>query len=596
MDKSIHLQSLRGLAVALVVLFHLGFTQFQNGWVGVDIFFVVSGFLMWKLYRHPILNGKYLDFYIRRFRRLLPALCVLLIFSNFIFFFRLLPYERGLLIREVVAANLFASNINYWMGDQYFSNGSFRPLLNLWSIALEIQFYLLFPLIVRFVKFSRARFICILILSFFAFIFLFVVSPETNFFLLPGRLWEFLVGMLVAAVSQVRPMLRPNYIKISFACATFLTLTLGQAFSRNQTIFFQMGSVCLFALLIRASWNATEKNFMVTGLSKLGDVSYSVYLIHFPLLAFLTYQPFLGNQGEIRGYREVLLFFSLLGFLSWLLNNFVEDSFFFRKNFVAIWASSLSLSFLFFCLQPFTLSIGFNSKELAVSSALTDRGEFRCGLLLRLPLNNDPSKTCLLKNSSPGYQKVLLIGNSHADAMKEALVEALPNKSIYLLNENNPLSSWNLETYIRAINQLRPTSVVLHSSAGSTNFEALEDLLRFTKSLGIFFIVVDSIPTPGFDVPSKAFGLLRANKPITDFKDSSFTIESYIRENKVELESLSRMASKREILKIPVVDLFCNPYCQIVEAQTLKPLYFDGGHLTRTGASKLVSRIKLAVM
>jgi peptidoglycan/LPS O-acetylase OafA/YrhL len=595
MNKSNQLQSLRGIAVALVVLFHMGFSQFHNGWIGVDIFFVISGFLMWELYRNPILKGNYADFYIRRLKRLLPAISVLLIISNFFFFFRFLPYERGLLTSEIATASIFASNVNYWMGDQYFSNGSLRPLLNLWSIALEIQFYLLFPFLVRFIKSSKARFVFLFTLSFLTFILLSVVSPQTNFFLLPGRLWEFLMGVLVAAFVRVNIKYRPSFILLFLVGLAFLAFTLGLSLNRNQYIAFQIGTVCIFALLIWASWTATNKNIVFSALSKLGNYSYSIYLIHFPLLVFIAYQPFLGNPSGIRGYRDLLLFVSLLAVLSWLSKHYLEDSVFFRRNFIKVWGVSLSFSILLLFLQPLMLTIGFSNKEVAVSNASTDRGEFRCGLLLRLPLFSEPSKTCLLDNSLGGSKKVLLIGNSHANAIKEAVVEALPTKSVYLLNENSPLNSSTLETYKVAISELLPTVVILHSSSGTTDLKVLEDLLKFTKNLNIEFIVIDSVPTPGFDVPSTAYRLLQADRDLNNFKDSNFTIQSYRSKNRNELDLLSRLASNKEILRISVADLFCNPFCQIVDSQSLKPLYFDSEHLTKTGASKLISRINTAV-
>jgi peptidoglycan/LPS O-acetylase OafA/YrhL len=594
-SKSIQLQSLRGIAVLLVVLFHMGLSAFHNGWVGVDIFFVISGFLMWVLYRNPILNGRSAYFYTRRLRRLLPALSVLLIFSNFIFFFRFLPHERHLLVSESFAANIFASNINYWMGDQYFSNGSLRPLLNLWSIALEIQFYLLFPLVVYIVKNSKIRLLFLLTASFATFLFLSFASTQSSFFLLPGRLWEFSMGMLAGVITQVKLKHRPNFGFILVISLAFLAFTLGLSLDRTQTIAFQVVTVCIFSLLVWSAWSAQDSNILLAVLGKLGDYSYSIYLIHFPLIVLIAYQPFLGNPTGIRGYRNLLLFSSCLVLLSWLSKRYVEDSDFFKRNFIRVWGVSLSFSVLLLFLQPLTLSLGFSSKEIAVSNASKDRGDFRCGLLLRLPLFSDPSKTCLLAESPKALQRVLLIGNSHANAIKEAVVKALPKKSVYLLNENNPLSYINLKTYEEAIGNLRPETVILHSSSGSTNLEALESLVRFTSSQGIKFVVINPVPTPGFDVPSKAYSLLATKRPVVVFADANFTLSTYDSGNKVELDFIARMASTGEVIQIPLADLFCKPYCQIVDSRSFKPLYFDSTHLTKTGASKLVSRIRDAL-
>jgi hypothetical protein len=302
-----------------------------------------------------------------------------------------------------------------------------------------------------------------------------------------------------------------------------------------------------------------------------------------------------GNPKGIYGYRNLFLFGASLIFLSWLSKRYIEDSNFLKRNFVRLWGVSLSLSVIMLLLQPITLSVGFNSSQLAVSDASRDRGDFRCGLLLRVPLLNDPSKTCLLANSTAGLQKVLLIGNSHANAIKEAVAEALPSKSVYLLNENNPLSSLNLKTYEAAIMNLRPKTVILHSSAGSTSRKALDRLVRFAKGQNIEFVVIDPAPTPGFDVPSRAFDLLEDRQALVNYMDAKFTLETYMVNNKAELDFLSQLTSARKIIQVPIVDLLCNPYCQIVDSRSLKPLYFDSEHVTKTGASKLISRIKTAL-
>ena len=126
----------------------MGFNAFRNGWIGVDIFFVISGFLMWHLYVDQIMNREITGFYIKRLKRLLPALSVSILISGLAFIPRLPIGQRNSLIDELSAASLGLSNIYYWLIDQHSSNSELRPLITLWSISLELQFYLLFPIIV----------------------------------------------------------------------------------------------------------------------------------------------------------------------------------------------------------------------------------------------------------------------------------------------------------------------------------------------------------------------------------------------------------------------------------------------------------------
>jgi peptidoglycan/LPS O-acetylase OafA/YrhL len=594
-NKSIPLQSLRGIAVSLVVLYHMGFTSFHNGWIGVDLFFVISGFLMWELYRNSILRGDIKDFYARRFRRLLPALSILLVFSSVLFFVIFLPHERRIFANEVLSANFFGSNIHYWMGDQYFSNGSLRPLLNLWSISLEIQFYLLFPLIVFFIKASKARFLFLMLLSFLSFLVLSVVSPQTNFFLLPGRLWEFMMGIAVGIVIRRRFAYKPNFTLTLVFGIVLLVTSLGVSLDRVETVVFQVTSVFLFSILIWVGWSSHEKNILLNALGKLGDYSYSVYLIHFPLIVAVGYTPFLGNPNGVESERGLLIFLSTLFLLSLASRRFVEESRFARRNFLKIWGVSLSLSVIMLGLQPVISSIGYSKEELVVSNASRDRGDFRCGFVLRLPFLNDPAKTCLLADSPENLGRVLLVGDSHANAIKEAVVEALPMKSVYLLNENNALSSFNLRVYKSAVVNLRPEIVIIHSSAGHNSRFSLGPFVKFARDQNIRILVIDPVPIPGFDVPTRAFALLNQKEFLMSFSDENFRLESYLANNEAELKFLSQLATAGEIDRISVADLFCNPYCQIVDRQTLRPLYFDYGHLTKTGASRLLPRIAAAI-
>ena len=164
----------------MVVLFHMGFYPFRNGWIGVDIFFVISGFLMWHLYVDHIMNRKLIGFYTKRLKRLLPALSISILLSGLAFIPRLPASQRTSIIEELSAASLGLSNIYYWLIDQHSSNSELRPLIALWSISLELQFYLIFPFIVFFVKKSTRKLFCLLCINFIVFLVLFFQKTLTN--------------------------------------------------------------------------------------------------------------------------------------------------------------------------------------------------------------------------------------------------------------------------------------------------------------------------------------------------------------------------------------------------------------------------------
>jgi peptidoglycan/LPS O-acetylase OafA/YrhL len=592
MVKSINLQALRGISVVLVVLFHVGAPFFTNGWIGVDIFFVISGFLMWHLYADRISEGQVREFYVKRLRRLLPALSVLILFSSLIFYFILLPNERHLFINEIFSASFAFSNLYYWAEVQYFSSSQLRPLLNLWSIALELQFYLIFPILVILLKKSTLRFISILLLSFATFIGLGLYSFQTSFFTLPGRLWEFLLGMLVAHLkpSQIRVSTRFWMFKY-FLVAVVLLSTLVPEDDKFK-ILVQIVVAFFSALYIMLGFNGISTGVLVRSLSKIGDYSYSIYLIHFPLFILLGYSEFRGNPIKFESILSAVLFFSVLILASWLMKEFVEDSKFLRKNFLKMSFVTLFLATTMLASKDELIKFGYSDDEVNIASATLDRGEFRCGFLARFPILNSPNRTCLISSAGNTESKFLLVGNSHADSIKEAVVAALPGKQVFLLNQNDPIREDTYNSYITGVAELKPEIVILHNSSGNVDLYYLQKFVTYLSNIGIRVVIIEPVPSPGLNVPRFAWSLKKAGIDLSKFAKDGFDLETYYASKTKELSLLTSLSINHGVTLIPVADLFCDPSCQIVDKVSLKPLYFDSGHLTLTGAGILVNRLK----
>lgn len=593
MVKNPLIQSLRGLSVTLVVLFHIGIPVFRNGWVGVDIFFVISGFLMWKIYEGSILEGNISHFYSKRLQRLIPGLVVTLIISGIAFWFRSLPFERRDLVRELFGSITSTSNILYWSGDQYFSNGAFRPLLNMWSIACEIQFYLLFPLFIFWIRRDTKRFVLLLSASFLAAFTLNLLNAPSCFFLLPGRVWEFLIGGLAANYSGALFASKFNIRKpvILFLGATSLWL-LAQGMSNLGQFCFRTLVVILTAQLLTFPVNQLPKFLVSRPLILIGNYSYSIYLVHFPLICFIGYKPFMGNIALVDDAFLIFLFIPILALASWFLKCFVEDSIFMRSNKIYIHLVGFALILILASSQPKIGNFGYTTAEVSVSNAMVDRDPFRCGFLLRMAFTNQPYKSCNISKRPVSAGKVLLVGNSHADSIKAAVAESIPDYDLYLLNENNSLRTDTLMTYIRGVQWINPKYVILHSSPGSTDLDTLEKFAQYLKSQNISLTVIAPIPQPPVNVPQYLYNHLGEDLSINFFTFPEFSIDSYLAQNKVELDSLKRLSSELNTRVIDTVDLYCLPLCQIVRKEGMKPLYFDTSHLTKTGASLLINRIQ----
>ncbi|MFJ1231419.1 acyltransferase family protein, partial [Yersinia proxima] len=222
------LDGLRAIAVLAVVFYHaklsiLGYELFKGGFFGVDIFFVLSGFLITSIIFSDLESDKFSirEFFLRRAKRILPALIFILIVTSFFAYRFLLPDSLVVYAKTLLSALFFVSNFYFFDEDTYVSDSSeYKPLLHTWSLSVEWQFYLIFPflcvLAFRYFKCNKWIFIvCLLLLSLLLAQFLSFWQPNFSFYLLPTRMWELLAGSIVAILLMENKIrLKDNYTKI----------------------------------------------------------------------------------------------------------------------------------------------------------------------------------------------------------------------------------------------------------------------------------------------------------------------------------------------------------------------------------------------
>ena len=205
MEYRKEIDGLRAVAVLPVILFHAGFTTFSGGFVGVDIFFVISGYLITTLIVDEMDKGSFslLNFYERRARRILPSLFFVMLFTLPFAWFWMLPQELISFSQSLSAVPLFASNILFWRTSGYFDTASeLKPLLHTWSLAVEEQYYFLFPLFLLSAwklgkKFIISLLIIVAIMSVVAAQWGSTTYPSFTFYVLPTRAFEILIGALI---------------------------------------------------------------------------------------------------------------------------------------------------------------------------------------------------------------------------------------------------------------------------------------------------------------------------------------------------------------------------------------------------------------
>ena len=292
---------MRALAVVLVVLNHVGL-GFAGGYVGVDVFFVISGYLITGIVWRELLAGSFSfgGFYERRARRILPAFGVTALVTLAAGWYLLLPYEYKLLGRSVVAASLGFSNIIFWGESGYFDMAAAeKPFLHTWSLGVEEQFYLVLPgLMFVLFRLGLGRwlpgvFVGLFMASLGLSVWLLESQPGFTFYWLPTRAWELLAGSLLALAPMWRVEKR---IWREILAVLGLGLIVGPAlFYGKETAFPGMAAMApvLGAVLLIGGGSAGGS--LVRAMLEwrpvvfVGVISYSLYLVHWPMMAFANY-------------------------------------------------------------------------------------------------------------------------------------------------------------------------------------------------------------------------------------------------------------------------------------------------------------------
>jgi peptidoglycan/LPS O-acetylase OafA/YrhL len=332
------IDGLRALAVLPVIFFHAGFELLEGGFVGVDVFFVISGYLITAILYREIQGGTFTlaRFYERRIRRLYPALTLVTFACLPFAWLWLLPSDFRQFLHSMAAIQVFASNIYFWQEMGYFSTAAeLTPLLHTWSLAVEEQFYVVFPLALILLRSVRRHLLMVLIgLALAASLMLAehwsTRHPEAAFFLLPTRAWELLTGsMLALLMERWRPA--RNALSEILALAGVAMILFAIFTFHNRTPF--PGFLALLpvggtALVIAFAQRDTlvARFLSLRPLIFIGLLSYSAYLWHQPLFAF-TRIRFHSSMG-VPLYLLLIILTFVLAYLSW---RFVETPF--RKGF-----------------------------------------------------------------------------------------------------------------------------------------------------------------------------------------------------------------------------------------------------------------------
>jgi len=289
------IQGLRALAVISVVFFHVQLPFLSGGFVGVDIFFVISGFVITLIIKKEMLNGNFSmrTFFVRRLWRIFPALLATVLITTLIFLPFLPSSVDDNFLKSSVASTFGVANIYFYFTLDYFSSGISNPLLHIWSLGVEEQFYLLFPLLLIVSNFYRKNTVytlgIIFILSLIASIITTFADQSAAFYLPWYRAWEFIGGALIAwSGLQCRTKYKAKFLSwfglISLICViSFYNKSF--IFPGPGALLPVIGTMCL---LVTTGTDTFVNSLLRTRLmTHIGNMSYSMYLVHWPLICLV---------------------------------------------------------------------------------------------------------------------------------------------------------------------------------------------------------------------------------------------------------------------------------------------------------------------
>jgi peptidoglycan/LPS O-acetylase OafA/YrhL len=330
------INGLRAIAVIAVVLFHFNAAWMPGGFAGVDVFFVISGFLMTGIIFRGIEQEKFsiFKFYVARANRIIPALAVLCLVLFVFGWFYLTPLEYKTLGKHAASSIVFFSNVLYWKESSYFAVASHEKwLLHTWSLSVEWQFYIIYPLVlVAMRKFMSVNVMKTVVLtgSVLGFILCVIVTykwPNPTYYLLHSRAWEMMIGGVAYLYPFTLNEKRKKLVEclgLAMIVGTYFLITKETPWPGYLSIFPVLGSF----LLIQAQRNDSFITSNVIS-QKLGTWSYSIYLWHWPLVVAIYYY----SLSDIFIYLGIALSV-LLGFMS---NKYIEKIKF-RNNFVGLFS------------------------------------------------------------------------------------------------------------------------------------------------------------------------------------------------------------------------------------------------------------------
>ena len=545
---------LRAVAVLSVIAFHISKSALPGGYFGVDIFFVLSGYLITSIIWREIALGEFsiVRFYDRRIRRIAPALLLVLFASIVGAVVLLLPVDLIGYSKSLLATVAFVANVYFWRDTDYFSRlADEKPLLHMWSLGVEEQFYVIFPLLLVFIaRYARknvATWTTVIVLaSLLCSAFLVRIGGALPaFYLLPPRAWELGIGALIVFLPAggARPLSLAGVLSIAGTGLVAFGLIAGPIAASPwlpEAVPVTAGTAFLV-------WSGSHGGHRVARclswrpLVFIGLISYSLYLWHWPVIVLLKY--YLVRDLRMLDIGAALVLMTACAALSW---RYVERPFrssampIVRVRYAALAGSvaALAIGVLIIAAQGFPSRL--NPAAARINAAVGTN--YRCAVSDYLYLSQ--SRACVLELPSrdPKDADVVLLGNSHAQMYAPVIKEVLRGLSLHglLVPANGCLPTYQMNISpaclelanrnIDAVVALQRARVVIVGTTWSDQVAGLNGAAQSDRANGLIVgldrtidrllaagksvVLIGPIPTPDWDVASIVSRDLAFGRPV----------------------------------------------------------------------------------
>lgn len=604
------IDGLRALAILPVLFFHAHVPGFSGGYVGVDIFFVISGYLITGIIARDVDDGRFslLRFYERRFRRIMPALALMILAVLGLAAWLYLPGDLEGVPKSALAATLFVSNLWFFTDTGYFAGGAdVKPLLQTWSLAVEEQYYIGFPillmLLARFGTRVRAGVVAAIAVT--SLTLCIVMQRDTTgfaFYLLPTRAWELLAGALLAL--GVVPAIQARWLREAVAWAGLLAIGGAVFLYDRNTLFPGVAALApvlgAMALLHCAPGTIAGRTLALPPLVGIGLISYSLYLWHWPLIVFTEYATDLPLSG---GTQVAVIAASLA--IAWLSWRFVEQPFrdsarmpprtIFRFTGAAM-ALLCALSLALLAMGPWPSRFA-----PAVLAQIAGRNDISPDRKRCHDTYMRGAKPCIL--GAPVRPDAMLWGDSHgvelahvlaqdARAQGQSLIERTTSSCPPVLGyeaKDARCAAANRAAFeaIRADPGLRRIYLAAFWANGVFDDPAfvakLDRTIAAIRAEGREVVLIGAVPPQPFDVPRHLAHLARAA-----MLDGAQGIErAQVEARMFNLRALFTRWQAQGVTLIDPVARLCDARVCAIERNG-QPLYFDSHHLSVAGARAVI--------